>query len=130
MAQKSLEKFRVLFEKMLHENTFDEILNKLETQKLNDETDIAEVEKTNQLILKLRARNYHMKKKIGLALIRIHEGTFGICQECGQQISEARLLARPTASQCIECKEQIENTERHILYKRRSKTLGKTLQAV
>lgn len=130
MAQERLEKFRLLFEKMLHENTFDEIVTKLESQKLNDEIDAADIEKTNQLILKLKARNYHMKQKIGQALVRIHEGTFGICQDCGQEISEARLMARPTASLCIECKEENENTERHILYNRKSKTLGKTLQAV
>jgi len=56
---------------------------------------------------------------------KINQGTFGLCDECGGEIEHARLLARPTATLCIGCKEEEERTENHIPYNRRSHTLGK-----
>ncbi|MDQ7051558.1 MAG: TraR/DksA C4-type zinc finger protein [candidate division KSB1 bacterium] len=47
---------------------------------------------------------YHLDQ----ALERIEKGTYGICRECGQPISEARLEAVPHASMCIECKSNEE----------------------
>ncbi len=46
--------------------------------------------------------------EIDLALARIHNGSFGECVECGEQISDARLKAIPTASMCINCSEEDE----------------------
>jgi DnaK suppressor protein len=40
------------------------------------------------------------------ALARIRQGRFGICEECGQPISKARLEAVPWARHCNECKER------------------------
>jgi DnaK suppressor protein len=37
------------------------------------------------------------------ALRRIHEGTFGVCEECEEEIHAKRLLAIPWASLCIRC---------------------------
>lgn len=42
------------------------------------------------------------------ALRRIEEGTFGICETCGQPISEERLEAIPYATQCIDCRRKGE----------------------
>jgi RNA polymerase-binding protein DksA len=36
------------------------------------------------------------------------EGTYGICQNCGRQISAERLRARPAATLCIDCQRQQE----------------------
>ena len=43
--------------------------------------------------------------------MRLEDGTFGICEECNREISEKRLMARPTATLCIECKEKEEARE-------------------
>ena len=43
---------------------------------------------------------------IDAALQRIEDGTYGICRTCGVPISDARLEAVPTATQCVECKSQ------------------------
>jgi len=59
------------------------------------------------------------------ALVRIEDGSFGQCQECGEEIAEARLKARPTATICLHCKEAQEGDEYHIPYQRRSHTLGR-----
>lgn len=37
------------------------------------------------------------------ALARITDGTYGVCERCGQPIAHERLLARPTARTCIAC---------------------------
>jgi DnaK suppressor protein len=42
------------------------------------------------------------------ALARIDDGTYGICESCGQPIGKARLLAFPRATLCVECKQREE----------------------
>lgn len=46
------------------------------------------------------------------ALKRIKKGTFGICKVCGQLIPKARLMAVPTATKCVNCKEETKRKER------------------
>ncbi len=42
-------------------------------------------------------------QQIDNALLRIREGTYGVCEKCGEPISEARLEALPYAALCINC---------------------------
>jgi DnaK suppressor protein len=51
-------------------------------------------------------------RKIDDALSRIEDGTYGWCQETGEPIGIPRLLARPTATFCIEAQERHELQER------------------
>ena len=44
------------------------------------------------------------------SLKRIEEGTYGICKYCGNEIGEKRLLARPVASACIDCKTKLQKS--------------------
>lgn len=37
------------------------------------------------------------------ALAKMDEGTYGICEDCGREIAEARLEARPLSVRCVEC---------------------------
>jgi len=37
------------------------------------------------------------------ALVKLDDGTYGVCAECGQAISPARLEAKPAAALCMEC---------------------------
>jgi len=46
------------------------------------------------------------------ALGRLEEGTFGICEACGEEIPLKRLMARPVTTLCIECKKEQEAEER------------------
>ena len=41
-----------------------------------------------------------------VALKRMDEGTYGICVDCGEEINEDRLIARPEASRCIKCQKE------------------------
>jgi DnaK suppressor protein len=63
--------------------------------------------------LNLRRLGAHRKAlhDIDESLRKIEEGTYGICEECGEQISEKRLQVMPTASFCITCQENKEQFE-------------------
>jgi RNA polymerase-binding protein DksA len=50
-------------------------------------------------------------RKIDDALLRLDEGTYGVCSECDESISEMRLKALPFASLCRDCQEQAEESE-------------------
>ena len=50
-------------------------------------------------------------RKIDEALLRLDEGTYGVCSECDESISEMRLKALPFASLCRDCQEQAEESE-------------------
>ena len=47
-------------------------------------------------------------RDIESALGRIEDGTYGTCKYCGNEIGEKRLLARPVASACVDCKTKLQ----------------------
>jgi RNA polymerase-binding protein DksA len=51
-------------------------------------------------------------KKINVALGKIYDKSYGICEICGERISSKRLKAMPYARFCIECKTQEENKQK------------------
>jgi DnaK suppressor protein len=77
-----------------------------------DLTDQASVETDQNFTLRLREREQKLLKKIDEALERIANGTFGICESCGEEISLKRLEARPVTTLCIECKTRQEADEK------------------
>ena len=56
--------------------------------------------------LKLKQTDAKILQAIEDALRRIEAGTYGICKDCGEPISEARLKAIPWTRSCITCKEK------------------------
>jgi len=77
-----------------------------------DPTDRATLESDRNFLLRIRGRERKLLLKIEEALERIEEGTFGICEKCGEEISEQRLKARPVTTLCIECKKREEALEK------------------
>jgi len=61
-----------------------------------------------QLALKLAANEGDAIFEIDEALMRIKEGTYAVCEECGCIISPPRLKALPFARHCVECKSRSE----------------------
>lgn len=49
-------------------------------------------------------------RRIDTALVRLSDGSYGSCEDCGQRIPQARLDAEPTALRCIRCQEIYEKT--------------------
>ena len=110
------------FKNMLIEQ-FNELLNqgdntvtsmKDEEYYFPDPTDRASVDELLNMKCRIRDRESKLIKKILDALDRIEAGDFGICEMCGEQISEGRLKARPVTTLCIECKTKSENMEKKI----------------
>ena len=116
MKNHDLEYFRRILTQMM-----DEILKKgdEETSILRETTadspdflDQAAMEADRSFRLRMRDREKRLMLKITEALARIEEGTYGVCEVCGGEISMKRLKARPVATQCIRCKNKMEAVER------------------
>ena len=77
-----------------------------------DPTDRASWESDRNFLLRIRERERKLITKITEALERIEDETFGICERCGEAISEKRLEARPVTTLCIKCKQEQEDLEK------------------
>ena len=77
-----------------------------------DPTDRASMETDRNFLLRIRDRERKLIIKIDRALERIDDGSFGLCNECGEDIETKRLDARPVATLCIECKTNQEEEEK------------------
>ena len=116
MDQAQLEHFRALLNRKLEE-LLDEADKTLEEMISNegqvpDPTDRATIESDRSFELRIRDRERKLIKKIKTALERIDKGTYGICEECGEEIGLKRLEARPVTTLCIECKSKQEQEEK------------------
>ncbi|MBN1842652.1 MAG: RNA polymerase-binding protein DksA [Deltaproteobacteria bacterium] len=76
-----------------------------------DPTDRAALESDRNFTLRIRDRERKLIAKIRQALERIDNGTYGICETCGGEITLKRLKARPVTTQCIDCKTEEEARE-------------------
>jgi DnaK suppressor protein len=77
-----------------------------------DPNDRASLESDRNFTLRIRDRERKLISKIEKAIQRIEDGSFGVCEECGCEISARRLEARPVTTLCIECKEEQERKEK------------------
>ena len=80
----------------------------------SDSIDQAAMESDRNFALRFRDRDRKLIKKIKKALISIDRGTFGICENCGEDIALARLKVRPVTNHCIDCKRSLEMYERTV----------------
>lgn len=48
-------------------------------------------------------RDLHELRDVEAALQRLAQGTYGLCEDCGQEIGEGRLAAQPAARRCAAC---------------------------
>ena len=77
----------------------------------SDSADSATDYNTLETTFSLAAREGKYLVYLEEALKRIHNGTFGICKVCKQLIPKARLMAVPTATKCVNCKEETKKKE-------------------
>ena len=112
MDHKDLEYFRKLLTGMLEEaqqkgdSTLEELTDSNEV--FADPADRATAESDRAFTLRIRDRERRLIRKIQAAITRIDDG---ICEECGDDISIARLKARPVTRLCINCKAKQEEDE-------------------
>lgn len=90
-----------------------EILTKgITKEALPDVSDQASAEEDQYFSLRLKEREQKLLRKIDEALDRLDKNTYGICEQCGEEIPYKRLKARPVTTLCIECKTLQEEKER------------------
>lgn len=116
MDPKTIEYFRGVLQGMLDDiltksqETIEEMTDSGELYA--DPADRATAESDRAFTLRLRDRERKLVRKIQQAIQRIEDGEFGICSECGEEISVPRLKARPVTTLCINCKSKQEEDER------------------
>ena len=71
-----------------------------------DDSDRSQIEGIVGVQVHLRDNEAALRRAILAALGRIDAGTYGICPDCEEAITEARLLAVPWTTRCISCKEE------------------------
>ncbi|MFP4084027.1 MAG: RNA polymerase-binding protein DksA [Desulfonatronovibrio sp.] len=115
MNNQDIEYFRTMLKTMRQdiqekgENTIEDMTEDREMHA--DPADRASAESERAFILRLRDRDRKLIQKIDQALQRIEEGSFGVCDECGDDIAIPRLKARPVTTLCIKCKSRQEQAE-------------------
>ena len=89
-----------------------QIIEKLQThlRTCSDVDDKSQVEADLAKAVRQRDRLQFMIRESQLALARIEQGLYGVCEnpDCGLPIGIKRLKANPTARFCIECQQQLE----------------------
>lgn len=83
-----------------------------ESALLPDPADQATLEEKHVLELRTRDRDRKLLKKIGEALERVETEAYGYCEESGEPIGLARLLARPTATLGVDAQTRREILQR------------------
>jgi len=76
-----------------------------------DDGDWSVVDLSEDISLRHLSSHREDLQKIDEAIRKIDEGTYGICEDCGEEISEERLKILPYAIYCIDCKESREHME-------------------
>ena len=95
----------------LHEETPGSLADETEEIVGNSDNHLGETATATldrEIDYSLEENSEQVLRSIDRALQRIHEGSFGICETCGQPISEERLEAIPYATQCIDCRRKGE----------------------
>ena len=94
----------------------DRTVNHMQDDATNfpDQNDRASQEEEFALELRTRDRERKLISKIDESITMLDSGDYGFCEICGIEIGIRRLEARPTATQCIDCKTLDEIKERHL----------------
>ncbi|MBI4799060.1 MAG: RNA polymerase-binding protein DksA [Desulfarculus sp.] len=116
-----MDKEKLEFYRKLMQEQLDELVSEAERtvagmtdakENFPDPTDRAALESDRNFVLRIRDRERKLISKINEALLRLDDGTYGICESCGEDISEERLTARPVTTLCFDCKKRQEVMEK------------------
>jgi DnaK suppressor protein len=73
----------------------------------SDEGDLSQQHHEEWIFLNRNTIDMKLLREISDALVRVEQGTYGVCLECEEPISAKRLEAVPWARYCVACQEQI-----------------------
>ena len=86
-------------------------LEDLKNVEVNDEGDYASVCADNMIDSAIQQKQLQELQEIEIALKKIDNGEYGICEMCGEQIKPLRLKVKPYARYCIVCREIVEKED-------------------
>jgi DnaK suppressor protein len=116
MSDAQIEHFRKILSAWKKELIFevDRTVHHMQDEAANfpDPNDRATQESEFGLELRTRDRERKLLRKIDSALARLDDGSYGFCDETGEEIGLKRLEARPVATLCLEAQERRELAER------------------
>ena len=100
MDKKKLEQFKIVLLKHRQQVVNGGLLSNSEDlhiseEDLSDETDLATSMINQQISCSIRDRELVKLRRIDMALERVHEGTYGHCEECEEEIGQKRLEKHP-----------------------------------
>ncbi|MFY7994609.1 MAG: TraR/DksA family transcriptional regulator [Bacteriovoracaceae bacterium] len=119
MDKKKLEHFKTLLLKHRQQILNGGIVTRSEDlhiseEDLSDESDLATSMIQQQLSCTMRDRELLKLRRIDMALEKVHDGTYGQCEDCDEEISLKRLENQPWAELCIVHAEEREREESQI----------------
>jgi DnaK suppressor protein len=112
-----LEHFRGILTKQLRQHTElvrdnqQAALDMIADDGVKDSVDMSLQDVNQELQLRLGERESQAVADIDQALLRIEEGSYGVCQSCGKPIDERRLEAVPTARYDAACQSKLEEQQ-------------------
>lgn len=106
-----MEKYKIMLTN-LRESVVEKIksLKEAEFKILPDEIDQIQEQESEELRYRMLTRESMYLKQIDSAIKLVELGRYGSCEDCGEEIGLARLKARPTASRCIDCQSDYEES--------------------
>jgi len=113
MPKKEMEKYRRLLEQKKNSLSSDLAKTRNAEEETTEEltqdiADKAVSSYTREFLYSLSDTDRSTLVRIDEALVRIDEGTYGACINCGQPMNEKRLTAVPWARLCVDCQELSE----------------------
>ena len=127
MKKQDLEKFkkRLLDERAkIIQTKNNKADQEISNTQAGDQADMASAEMELDAMYQGDQRGHNMLQDIQDALQKIEDGTYGECENCGEDISLARLDANPMAKLCVDCK-----SEEEIREKKYAKSGGNTINS-
>ncbi len=109
MDKEQLQKFKNMLIEMKNEilesfaNENKRFEEEREVENFSEEYDLANSILENNLRENIEENDYKMLKQIEKALNRIEEGTYDVCEDCGEKIEFERLELLPYATKCSKC---------------------------
>jgi DnaK suppressor protein len=110
MNKRELKKFRNILERkrdtMVHQGSRKAYWENMGNTRHGDFVDQASDDNEVHVNIRLRQTDAKLLRAIEAAIARIENGSYGICTQCEEEISAARLQAVPWTSVCVACKEK------------------------
>ena len=116
MNSKRLQFFKKLLQTKITELSGDQQKTMTEMtvtdERHADITDLSSFQSDRNFELRIRDRERKLIAKMYESIEKIDDGSYGICENCDEKISEKRLIARPVTTLCIQCKTKQEKNEK------------------